>query len=134
VTKCTICLTEYEVSEEVRRLPCMHLFHQGCIDRWLATDKRCPVCRVDVTVRPEELLAKVQRDSTLQLHQQEQEHELPYPPGHPLHVSPQSRLEHQQEHAQPQDSCEQLGEAVDVRDRRLCLVNKRNVITLPRLQ
>lgn len=113
VTKCTICLTEYEVSEEVRRLPCMHLFHQGCIDRWLATDKRCPVCRVDVTVRPEELLAKVQRDSQMQLHQAEQEQPQRYPLGHPLHQESSTQQSHQQ-HLQ-QDSCEQLGESVDVR-------------------
>ncbi|KAF3848588.1 hypothetical protein F7725_015085 [Dissostichus mawsoni] len=31
-----------------RRLPCMHLFHQGCVDQWLATSRKCPICRVDI--------------------------------------------------------------------------------------
>lgn len=66
--KCTICLSEFEDAEDVRyakkafysvecffheslffrRLPCMHLFHVGCVDQWLDTNKRCPICRVDI--------------------------------------------------------------------------------------
>lgn len=48
VEKCTICLSEFEDNEEVRRLPCMHLFHVVCVDQWLTTNKRCPICRVDI--------------------------------------------------------------------------------------
>lgn len=46
--KCTICLYEFEVEEDVRRLPCMHLFHVECVDQWLITNKRCPICRIDI--------------------------------------------------------------------------------------
>ncbi|XP_068609213.1 E3 ubiquitin-protein ligase ARK2C [Brachionichthys hirsutus] len=46
--KCTICLSMLEDGEDVRRLPCMHLFHQGCVDQWLATSRKCPICRVDI--------------------------------------------------------------------------------------
>uniref|UniRef100_A0A672LW39 RING-type E3 ubiquitin transferase n=1 Tax=Sinocyclocheilus grahami TaxID=75366 RepID=A0A672LW39_SINGR len=46
--KCTICLSMLEDGEDVRRLPCMHLFHQACVDQWLATNKKCPICRVDI--------------------------------------------------------------------------------------
>lgn len=46
--KCTICLSEFEDNEDVRRLPCMHLFHVECVDQWLTTNKRCPICRVDI--------------------------------------------------------------------------------------
>ncbi|XP_062888865.1 E3 ubiquitin-protein ligase arkadia-C-like isoform X4 [Mobula hypostoma] len=46
--KCTICLSPLEEGEDVRRLPCMHLFHQICVDQWLATSKKCPICRVDI--------------------------------------------------------------------------------------
>ncbi|KAG8189051.1 hypothetical protein JTE90_025485 [Oedothorax gibbosus] len=46
--KCTICLCEFEDDEDVRRLPCMHLFHIECVDQWLTTNKRCPICRVDI--------------------------------------------------------------------------------------
>ncbi|XP_063241298.1 uncharacterized protein LOC134541647 [Bacillus rossius redtenbacheri] len=46
--KCTICLSEFEECEDVRRLPCMHLFHIDCVDQWLGSNKRCPICRVDI--------------------------------------------------------------------------------------
>ncbi|KAL8566460.1 hypothetical protein ACOMHN_015096 [Nucella lapillus] len=46
--KCTICLSEFEEGEDVRRLPCMHLFHMDCVDQWLSTNKNCPICRVDI--------------------------------------------------------------------------------------
>jgi len=46
--KCTICLSEFEVDEDVRRLPCFHLFHVECVDQWLGQNKRCPICRVDI--------------------------------------------------------------------------------------
>ncbi|CAL1533746.1 unnamed protein product [Lymnaea stagnalis] len=46
--KCTICLSEFETGEDVRRLPCMHLFHSECVDQWLSTNKNCPICRVDI--------------------------------------------------------------------------------------
>jgi E3 ubiquitin-protein ligase Arkadia len=48
VEKCTICLSEFEFSEDVRRLPCMHLFHLECVDTWLLMNHRCPNCRIDI--------------------------------------------------------------------------------------
>lgn len=35
--KCTICLSLFEIENDVRRLPCMHLFHLDCVDQWLIT-------------------------------------------------------------------------------------------------
>ena len=49
--KCTICLCDFEDQEDVRRLPCMHLFHIQCVDQWLPTNKRCPICRVDIEAK-----------------------------------------------------------------------------------
>ncbi|CAF1056344.1 unnamed protein product [Rotaria sordida] len=46
--KCTICLCEYDQYDNVRRLPCMHLFHIECVDKWLIQSKRCPICRIDI--------------------------------------------------------------------------------------
>ncbi|XP_008216235.1 uncharacterized protein LOC100678661 isoform X2 [Nasonia vitripennis] len=48
IEKCTICLSEFEENENVRRLPCMHLFHIDCVDQWLSTNSCCPICRVDI--------------------------------------------------------------------------------------
>jgi len=49
--KCTICLCEFDHDDDVRRLPCMHLFHIECVDRWLTQSKRCPICRIDIDFR-----------------------------------------------------------------------------------
>ena len=45
---CTLSFIEFEEDEDVRRLPCMHLFHVPCVDQWLGLNKRCPICRVDI--------------------------------------------------------------------------------------
>ena len=52
--KCTICLSDFGEEEDVRRLPCMHLFHIECVDQWLPTNKRCPICRVDIEHKGEQ--------------------------------------------------------------------------------
>ncbi|KAJ5143771.1 uncharacterized protein N7515_002558 [Penicillium bovifimosum] len=45
--RCLICLSDYEVADEVRQLgKCKHVFHQECIDQWLTTGRNsCPLCR-----------------------------------------------------------------------------------------
>ncbi|KAM3303025.1 RING-H2 finger protein ATL57 [Capsicum chacoense] len=43
---CSICLTEFEVSELVRLIPyCRHMFHKHCLDTWLSSHVTCPLCR-----------------------------------------------------------------------------------------
>lgn len=46
--KCAVCLSEFERDEHVRTLPCNHIFHVECIDRWLVFNKKCPVCRLHI--------------------------------------------------------------------------------------
>jgi len=46
---CTFCLDEMKIGEELCRLPCMHTFHQRCVYAWLERDRRCMLCRLDVT-------------------------------------------------------------------------------------
>ncbi|GHJ85054.1 hypothetical protein NliqN6_1456 [Naganishia liquefaciens] len=42
---CSICLTEFELGEEVIRIPCKHIFHSECLVPWLKENGTCPVCR-----------------------------------------------------------------------------------------
>ncbi|KAJ9450445.1 E3 ubiquitin ligase BIG BROTHER-related [Diplonema papillatum] len=46
--RCNVCLADYENGEELRVLPCMHLFHPECVDRWLRDNAVCPTCRADI--------------------------------------------------------------------------------------
>lgn len=51
---CAICLSEFDVGDKLRKLPCDHKqFHAGCVDRWLAKAGRCPLCVGDITKSPE---------------------------------------------------------------------------------
>ena len=42
--ECPICMVEYEVDDEIRFLPCMHVYHTKCVDDWLQRNLSCPVC------------------------------------------------------------------------------------------
>lgn len=45
---CNICLSDYELREEILRLPCNHCFHKECISNWLQKENvKCPMCRKD---------------------------------------------------------------------------------------
>jgi len=49
LNRCTICLEEFEIGEELRLLPCSHCFHKACVDHWLLRQqRRCPLCMQDV--------------------------------------------------------------------------------------
>ncbi|XP_031480942.1 E3 ubiquitin-protein ligase At4g11680-like [Nymphaea colorata] len=44
-SECCICLAEYKDKDEVRELPCSHIFHLRCIDKWLTIISSCPLCK-----------------------------------------------------------------------------------------
>lgn len=50
---CTVCLrsgelTHYTPRRYIKRLPCGHMYHVRCIDRWLLQNVSCPLCRESV--------------------------------------------------------------------------------------
>jgi hypothetical protein len=46
--QCMVCLSDFEAGDEVRRLPCGHVFHAPCIDEWLRRCTDCPICKANV--------------------------------------------------------------------------------------
>lgn len=36
----------------MKTMPCMHMYHSKCIDRWLATSNSCPVCKTPIGQDP----------------------------------------------------------------------------------
>ena len=46
--QCMICLADFVPEEQVRRLPCGHLYHCACIDEWLRRCTDCPLCKMNV--------------------------------------------------------------------------------------
>ncbi|KAF2584887.1 hypothetical protein F2Q70_00037860 [Brassica cretica] len=45
---CAVCKDEMIIEEEVKRLPCRHLYHGECITPWLGIRNTCPVCRFEL--------------------------------------------------------------------------------------
>uniref|UniRef100_A0A8C4QGS1 Ring finger protein 150 n=1 Tax=Eptatretus burgeri TaxID=7764 RepID=A0A8C4QGS1_EPTBU len=45
---CAVCIEGYKSSEEVRVLPCKHVFHKNCVDPWLVNHRTCPMCKLDI--------------------------------------------------------------------------------------
>ena len=45
---CNICLEPFCNGEDVKTLPCLHLYHSNCIDNWLVRQTNCPVCKTSL--------------------------------------------------------------------------------------
>ncbi|KAK4590535.1 hypothetical protein RGQ29_020906 [Quercus rubra] len=46
---CCICLAKYVDDDELRELPCFHVFHVDCVDKWLKINALCPLCKSEVS-------------------------------------------------------------------------------------
>jgi len=46
--QCPCCMEDFEEGENIRVLPCFHVFHQNCADPWLQKMPDCPLCRCDI--------------------------------------------------------------------------------------
>ncbi|BFZ16861.1 hypothetical protein BsWGS_19900 [Bradybaena similaris] len=42
--ECVICMNEFMLDEQLRYLPCLHIYHKDCIDDWLMRSFTCPSC------------------------------------------------------------------------------------------
>lgn len=47
---CPVCLEDFKETTAISAIrTCGHYFHGECIEDWLETDGRCPVCRINWT-------------------------------------------------------------------------------------
>lgn len=46
IEQCVICCSEFQKSEKVVQLKCLHLFHKSCIQAWLSVNETCPIDRI----------------------------------------------------------------------------------------
>lgn len=44
-TQCSVCWEDFLLKEDVRQLPCTHIYHDPCIRPWLELHGTCPICR-----------------------------------------------------------------------------------------
>lgn len=42
---CAICTMKIEENSLIYDIPCKHVFHDGCLGRWLQVRNSCPTCR-----------------------------------------------------------------------------------------
>ncbi|KAK9689602.1 hypothetical protein RND81_09G070800 [Saponaria officinalis] len=49
---CAICTDDFLVDEQIRKMPCCHLYHSGCILPWIRIHNTCPVCRFRIPLPP----------------------------------------------------------------------------------
>jgi hypothetical protein len=46
---CVVCLDAFAKGDVLRSLPCLHLFHQFCVDKWLEShEATCPICKLSI--------------------------------------------------------------------------------------
>ncbi|KAJ8025667.1 E3 ubiquitin-protein ligase RNF38 [Holothuria leucospilota] len=48
-TCCVVCMSDFEIKQLLRVLPCSHEFHARCVDKWLKSNRTCPICRADAS-------------------------------------------------------------------------------------
>ncbi|XP_030548887.2 E3 ubiquitin-protein ligase RNF181-like [Rhodamnia argentea] len=45
---CAICCEEIIVGSTASSMPCCHVYHRGCIAKWLKNSRTCPLCRFEL--------------------------------------------------------------------------------------
>eukprot|EP00741_Cyanophora_paradoxa_P011596 tig00020563_g11204.t1 len=45
---CHVCLDEFSAGQTAAALPCIHIYHEKCIEGWFSRSLTCPMCRADV--------------------------------------------------------------------------------------
>jgi len=48
LNECSICIEQFQVNEKILTLPCSHIYHKSCLQKWLINNQNCPLCREDI--------------------------------------------------------------------------------------
>lgn len=48
---CCICLASYADNDVLKELPCSHIFHTSCVDKWLKMKAICPLCKCSILLK-----------------------------------------------------------------------------------
>ena len=46
--KCVICMEEFVIKDELKTLPCFHIYHKNCINEWLRNNMNCVICKTEI--------------------------------------------------------------------------------------
>lgn len=65
---CSICF-EAMVGEACTQLPCLHVYHRACIEKWLGMRHTCPTCRHALPTDDAEFNERLRREREAALHQ-----------------------------------------------------------------
>lgn len=49
-SKCCICLEKFDKKDTIIFLPCLHIFHNICIFKWIEKSFRCPLCKYNMSL------------------------------------------------------------------------------------
>ena len=48
IKRCPISLVDFEIGEEIIKLPCYHIFSLNSLEEWLKEKNTCPICRYEL--------------------------------------------------------------------------------------
>ena len=48
LNECSVCKEDFALKETVKKMPCKHYFHEGCLGPWLEQRNSCPTCRFEL--------------------------------------------------------------------------------------
>ena len=52
--ECAVCKDQFEIQQNIKKIPCNHHFHTECIMPWLKERNSCPVCRFELPTDDED--------------------------------------------------------------------------------
>ena len=46
--ECVICLENLDSNSIITALKCGHIYHEGCVQKWLNKNSVCPICSTKI--------------------------------------------------------------------------------------